>query len=535
MSVTPPPTPYRAGFGRAVIEGWAPGLGMLGWGEPGNVTEATDEPLMCRAMALLHEPTGHQLVYALAELCFVSKSLRSAVAARLAETHGLADHQLMLTATHNHSGPGGFNDALWYDVLSGGSSPELFDSLVETLVQAATQALDARQPAHLYLRDGPLPSTEDFSINRAPEAYQRNPEVDTPATEASLPTHDTMTVLRVDTADGAPLGLISWLGLHGTCVHGDRRGVRFDHKGAAARQLELERPEDFVAIFAQGPAGDQSPNTRWSPRRRRRIGAHDDDLDHRAAIADLQVRTADQIATDCRTDDALTGPLQTALEEVDFGQVDVTPEYTATGKPYRTEGPHVGLAFTLGTAEGPGPLRPIRHLHQLAVRVVRRLRGPDAHPRRFRFVEILDDDVQFFRFARMRHRWFPGWLFPDIYGLRSRFLAGEVTIDEMLPRHLPVQVIRLDRLALVGIAGEPTRVAGLRVQHSVGQTLERLGVRQVVVNGYANAYSGYVVTEHEYQGQGYEAGATLFGPHTLAAWQTALDRVAAQLPSPTAG
>ena len=123
-------------------------------------------------------------------------------------------------------------------------------------------------------------------------------------------------------------------------------------------------------------------------------------------------------------------------------------------------------------------------------------------PRRFRFVEIVDNDVQFFSFARMRYRWFPGWLFPDIYGLRSRFLAGEVSIDEMLPRHLPVQVIRIDRLALVGIAGEPTRVAGLRVQKSVGQTLEQLGVKHVVVNGYANAYSGYVVTEHEYAGRG---------------------------------
>lgn len=43
-----------------------------------------------------------------------------------------------------------------------------------------------------------------------------------------------------------------------------------------------------------------------------------------------------------------------------------------------------------------------------------------------------------------------------------------------------------------------------------------------MVTGLANDYSGYITTLEEYGLQRYEGSHTLFGPHTLGAWQTAL-------------
>lgn len=41
----------------------------------------------------------------------------------------------------------------------------------------------------------------------------------------------------------------------------------------------------------------------------------------------------------------------------------------------------------------------------------------------------------------------------------------------------------------------------------------------IVIAGLANSYAHYVTTFEEYQQQRYEGGSTLFGPHTLAAYQ----------------
>jgi hypothetical protein len=75
---------------------------------------------------------------------------------------------------------------------------------------------------------------------------------------------------------------------------------------------------------------------------------------------------------------------------------------------------------------------------------------------------------------------------------------------------------------------EPTVAAGRRLRATVAEALAREGraPRAVVVNGYANAYAGYLSTREEYQRQEYEGAATYFGPHTLAAWQTLLRRLA---------
>ena len=48
----------------------------------------------------------------------------------------------------------------------------------------------------------------------------------------------------------------------------------------------------------------------------------------------------------------------------------------------------------------------------------------------------------------------------------------------------------------------------------------------VILSPYANAFSGYITTQEEYQTQYYEGGHTIFGQWTLAAHQTQFDKVA---------
>lgn len=56
-------------------------------------------------------------------------------------------------------------------------------------------------------------------------------------------------------------------------------------------------------------------------------------------------------------------------------------------------------------------------------------------------------------------------------------------------------------------------------------------VSQVVISGYANAYSQYITTPEEYATQHYEGASTLFGPHTLEAYIQEFCRLASGRPA----
>ena len=91
---------------------------------------------------------------------------------------------------------------------------------------------------------------------------------------------------------------------------------------------------------------------------------------------------------------------------------------------------------------------------------------------------------------------------------------------------VPAQILRLGSLALAGVPGEPTTVAGRRLVQTLRTALAPHGVRDIVVAPYANAYVGYVTTREEYLCQHYEGASTLYGPWTLAMWQTVFAELA---------
>ena len=75
---------------------------------------------------------------------------------------------------------------------------------------------------------------------------------------------------------------------------------------------------------------------------------------------------------------------------------------------------------------------------------------------------------------------------------------------------VPVQLLRIGRLYLIGIPGEVTITAGLRMRREVAAVVGA-ELDDVLVAGYSNAYIHYVTTPEEYDEQRYEGGSTLFG------------------------
>src|SRR5688572_2228450 len=101
---------YEIGAASRDITCWKPGLGMMGWGMLDNYATSVATPLSARAFVLRDASTGNKLALVCCELAFISLALREAVVARLAREpgRGLVLDNVMLMATHTHSGPGGF-------------------------------------------------------------------------------------------------------------------------------------------------------------------------------------------------------------------------------------------------------------------------------------------------------------------------------------------------------------------------------------------------------------------------------------------
>ena len=65
-------------------------------------------------------------------------------------------------------------------------------------------------------------------------------------------------------------------------------------------------------------------------------------------------------------------------------------------------------------------------------------------------------------------------------------------------------------------------MSGRRLRDTIRNKVESLSNRmdtKVVVAGLSNTYTHYITTFEEYQKQRYEAASTLYGPHTLQAYQ----------------
>ena len=515
------------------------GIGMLGYGLNDQKVAGAETPLFARAFAL-HDGR-RRLAYCLVDICFIAQSVRSQVLAALADRGvDLDEHHVMLAATHTHSAPGGYSHFLFYNLPVPGFSQEVLDTIVTGIVSAITEALDRLEPGHVRVAQGRIPEEMPVAFNRGLEAYNRNPEVaPLGPQDAHRAVDRTMTVVRLDSASGRPLGAFAWFGVHACSVHSDNRQLHHDNKGEAA--LAMERwaasklgVRDFVAAFPQTTPGDVTPNSRWCSKRRLSVGPYDSDFDNARLNGAIQARVARQLWQQAESTPPLSGPLSGRIRYESHEDYPVDPEFAGGRRGVRTSTSCIGINMLRGTKEGPGPLlqlpwltRPLTGLMRARDVLARRLgRAPDPHGNKFPFLDTSRGGAgRAFGLFIQGDPILPGFVDPVVHRVRQLKRVDGVGDKPWTNPIMPVQVFALGSFALVGLPGEPTTVAGARLRATVGAALRRWGVSTVVIGGYANAYSGYITTRHEYDVQRYEGASTYFGRYTLAGYRTRLRRL----------
>lgn len=543
---------WCVGAARCEIRFAGDGFGMLGYGQPANIIKGRATPLYSRAFCFQAED-GTVAFFAQSEICMILPELKRALLARLGQRHGedlFRDDNVMLTAQHTHSAPGGYAHFPFYNFSIPGFRPQVFEAIVESLADALRRAFERRQPALLHFTHGDFGDDVDVAFNRSLAAYNRNPGVSRcTRAETHRAIERTMWLLRAETLSGRAIGQINWFGVHPTSIGNRNRLVSHDNKGYAAEAVERALGAEAVAIFAQQFAGDVSPNAQGSGKRGWPRGRYRDEHESARFNGHLQSEQALRLLRGLDERHRLADvTLDTAVVHRDFSNVECDPDLVGGLQGERTSAPCHGLAFFGGSPiDGPGAPRPVLWLLGGLARLVnwrqrwraRRAGGEalaawEAQDKAQRPKRVVAESAAGRLLGREHLQGLPGGVDPILREIQRQARAGALTEKPWVPEVLPLQYLRIGELALIGFPGEITTESGRQMRALCAELLAPAGVRQVVLSSYANAYFGYCTTHAEYQEQLYEGGHTTFGNRTHDAFRTEYRRLLRECLKPVA-
>lgn len=489
-------TGFHVGRGVSDATGEVAECGLMGYGRFDQQAAGLHTRLRARSFVIADQAGGRVLLIVV-DAPMIFESVHQRVLRRLGERFGdcYTEQNVLISATHTHSGPGGSSHHLLYNLTTIGFHEKTFDAVVDGIVESAERAHDDLAPAELTLTHDEL---HNASVNRSRTAFDRNPrDIKDHFPEAIDPQTSLLSIERA----GRAVGAINWFPAHGTSMSGDNKLVSADNKGYAAYRWEREvekvdyRAADpaFVAAFAQTNSGDMSPNLDLKP------PSTPEDFNHTHLMGQRQYdAAASQLG---KPGTQLSGNVDTRLVYVDLSDVTVSPRFTGDGKEHRTGKPAVGASMAAGSVED-GPAFP----------GFREGENP--------LWDAVSDSVIYNASPGLRESQAPKAVFAPV---------GEMNrVYPWVQEKVPVQLIRIGRLHLIGIPGEATIGAGLRLRRTVAGIVGA-DLADVLVAGYANSYFHYLTTPEEYDAQQYEGGSTLFGRWQLPALQQVTEKLAIAL------
>jgi len=260
----------RAGFAKADI---TPDPRMLNWTVPNaQPYRAVHDPLFARALVLSDGETKLALI--VWDLLDAREYAVARIRAAITRATGIPEDHILLSATHNHSGPKsemGSGPALEREertsrpAQNGPTYQEWADRLVQTCVDLVQKASAALQPVDLLIARAYV---GEWLFNRRPIRPDQT-VVSTLSPKDPFVLGDglrfgtvdpTMTVLSLRAPVGKNVCTLFHLPMHAVAVYGGYKGVSADWPGRVVDLLQAKLGSE--AMFLQGCAGDIVPARR---------------------------------------------------------------------------------------------------------------------------------------------------------------------------------------------------------------------------------------------------------------------------------
>jgi hypothetical protein len=477
--------PIEAGVGRADITP-PTGYALGGWTRADRIGTGVQTRLTASVLVLR---SGGRKVALVSVDLFMSPGGLIAEAAKRAR-HGFSERNVLVGATHTHSGPSRFANFSTLNTLApsietvtdpftyasffdpGPPEPQLYTFLVKRIATALRRANRNLGPAAVGWGTKKLFGVTD---NRSLEAHLANHGVILEPGEGAVADDPDgyrhtiaplVSVLRVDRLepDGerTPLGAFSTFADHGTVNNAEYQVYTQDHFGPAIRLFEarmrragrVPKREPVINVFANADEGDQSAG-----------------LDGRGPIAAERVGRAEGKAM-------FSAWLRAGRRLDDRPKVDLRWTRTCFCGQQTSDGrvadsPVAGIPFLTGSEENRGPLFDVTHVSFEGRRSATTPHGEaQGHKEGIPFA----------------------------------------TTKDSYPSAVPLFVLRVADRLLITEPGEASAETGRRTRAAVLAAAKGMGIRGVTLMGLTNEFVQYLVTPEEYDRQHYEGGSTIYGP-----------------------
>jgi hypothetical protein len=248
------PTDWKAGAARVDTTPATP-VWMSGYASRSSPSQGVAHPLAAKALAL-SDGRGQKVVFVTCDIIGFSRAFTGRVAERVRDRYGLPRENLVLFASHCHSGP------TPYDGVDRGrpsaaprekmqSNLDYTRELETKIVDLVGAALQRLEPARLSYGT----SRAHFALNRREPTEKgirlgKNP---------SGPSDESVPVLHVQSVGGKPLAILFGYACHNTTHRPNMMQIDPDYAGYAQDRIEGDNP-GAIALFVTGCAGDADPH-----------------------------------------------------------------------------------------------------------------------------------------------------------------------------------------------------------------------------------------------------------------------------------
>ncbi len=490
------PGNFLIGAGVYDITGPAAEVGMMGYSMVDQKTSGIQMRLRSRAYIISEPAGGKRVVFVSADLCAIFQAVKQQVVEKLQNDPALGnlyhESNVLLSANHTHSGPGGYSHYATYDLSVLGFIEENFNAIVDGIYRSIKIAHNNLTPGKILVAQGEL---DNCGWQRSYNAYMNNPESERALYPAN--TDKTMTLLKLVSDQNEEIGMINWFAVHPTSIGNTNKLITSDNKGYAQYLFEqmkgtdyaAENQNTFVAAFAQTNSGDVSPNIYWG------YPNGTDDYEHMVIIGERQFDKAVELYNNAG--EYLEGGIDYRHRHVDFDELPIDPQWVGGQTGIQTCSAAIGFSQVAGSTEdGAG-------------------------------IDLAHEGMVW-----GSNDWPAFTLVPELQDCQEEKIillpAGDMSPYPWVPEVLPLQVVKIGNLAIVAAPLEVTTMAGRRIRSAVKAELGST-VDYVVLASHSNAYCSYLTTSEEYAVQHYEGGSNMFGPYSLNAFQQEYAAIAKSL------
>jgi len=204
-----------------------------------RTSEGTHDPLYASAMII--DNGDFQIGFCAVDVIFITKEISTEVRKRVQKATGIPGENLMISASHTHSGPVIFSD-IFYDPVVPKADQAYIEYLIDKLVQVYIEAYQNKKASKMAITTA---NASGVGGNRR----SRTDVVDAEVPIIVLKDHTTDKIFAISTI----------YCMHPTILHEDSKLYSADFPGYTRKYVKDKLGENVILLYHTGPSGNQSP------------------------------------------------------------------------------------------------------------------------------------------------------------------------------------------------------------------------------------------------------------------------------------